>query len=319
MNKAASLQRFLFVTDSGRWLDILRLGLGLQVILFAWSLRPDWQSLFGQERGGQVSRLLIEAVLSGNSSLTPRLGWLINAVQFTGLSETAILWIIWSALFCSGGLLLVGLWPRFVSIASWLLYLATVKSGVLFSYGVDNFTITGLFYLMIAPVSRSPWLAGKKSNTSLRTRERLGFHRRILQLHLCIVYFFAGFSKCFASGWWNGDNIWGALTRPPFNVLTPEFLLHFESLFVLLGTFVCLVETGYPIFIWPRKTRGLWLLLIIVMHLGIGLTMGLYLFAWIMITLNLSAFGAELFPGEGWILDRPRLFRPHIVAPSGRG
>jgi hypothetical protein len=152
MNKAASLQRFLFVTDSGRWLDILRLGLGLQVILFAWSLRPDWQSLFGQERGGQVSRLLIEAVLSGNSSLTPRLGWLINAVQFTGLSDTAILWIIWSALFCSGGLLLVGLWPRFVSIASWLLYLATVKSGVLFAYGVDNFTITGLFYLMIAPV-----------------------------------------------------------------------------------------------------------------------------------------------------------------------
>jgi hypothetical protein len=310
------LRRFLFEADSRRWLEILRIGLGIQVILFTWSLRLDWESLLGRERGGQVNRLLIEAILSGQSSLTPRLGWLFSVGQFTGLSDRAILWIIWSALLGSGCLLLAGLWPRVVSIGTWLLYLATVKSAVLLAYGVDNFTVTGLFYLMIASVSRNWWPIGTPSNISIRPQERLGFHRRILQLHLCLVYFFAGFSKSFGSGWWNGDNIWGALTRPPFNVLRPELLLHFEPLFFLLGTFVCLLETGYPIFIWSRKTRSVWLVLIIVMHLGIGLTMGLYLFALIMITLNLSAFGAELFSGERWIFGRPPLLQRHIVARS---
>ncbi|MEP6937235.1 MAG: hypothetical protein ABI871_04115, partial [Chthoniobacterales bacterium] len=61
-----------------------------------------------------------------------------------------------------------------------------------------------------------------------------------------------------------------------------------------------LLETGYPLFIWLRKTRTFWLVAIVAMHLAIGLTMGLYLFALVMITLNLAAFGPNfLFAGPG--------------------
>jgi hypothetical protein len=56
---------------------------------------------------------------------------------------------------------------------------------------------------------------------------------------------------------------------------------------------VCLLETGYPLFIWMRQTRAYWLFAIIAMHLGIGLAMGLDLFAFVMITLNLAAFAPE--------------------------
>jgi hypothetical protein len=40
-----------------------------------------------------------------------------------------------------------------------------------------------------------------------------------------------------------------------------------------------------------KKTRVVWVVCILVMHVAIGLTMGLYLFALVMIVLNLAAFG----------------------------
>jgi len=43
---------------------------------------------------------------------------------------------------------------------------------------------------------------------------------------------------------------------------------------------------------------------ICVMHLAIGLTMGMYLFAFIMIVLNIAAFGPELGLARGEKLVR---------------
>jgi hypothetical protein len=57
-----------------------------------------------------------------------------------------------------------------------------------------------------------------------------------------------------------------------------------------------LLEIGYPFFIWQQKLRRPWLIAILLMHLGVGITMGMYLFASIMIVLNLAAFG----PGVLW-------------------
>ena len=62
----------------------------------------------------------------------------------------------------------------------------------------------------------------------------------------------------------------------------------------VLGISVCLIEVGYPVFIWMKKTRFLWLVCILAMHAAIGLTMGMYLFALVMIVLNLAAFGVGI-------------------------
>jgi len=54
------------------------------------------------------------------------------------------------------------------------------------------------------------------------------------------------------------------------------------------------LEIGYPFFIWNNKTRKIWLSCICAMHAGIGFMMGMYLFALIMIVLNVAAFGGAL-------------------------
>ena len=285
------LWEFLFPPDSGRWVGILRIGLGLQVTFFAWSLRADWNDFFGTKGHGLINRALAEAILSSETALTPRLGWLTAVGQHLGLTEATSLSLVWLGLLAAGLCLLAGLCCRFAAIAAWFLYLCSVKSGLLFTYGVDNFTTIGLFYLMIAPLPDAWSLDWKLRENRVVNPERLGFQRRVLQLHLCVIYFFAGVSKSLGADWWNGNSIWRALTRPPFDLVNPDLLIHFESLLPVVGILVCLLETGYPVFIWAKRTRAPWLVGILFMHLSIGLTMGLYLFALIMIVLNLAAFG----------------------------
>ena len=56
------LREFLFPPDSGRWVGILRIGLGLQVTFYAGSLRADWNDFFGTTGHGLVNRALTEAI-----------------------------------------------------------------------------------------------------------------------------------------------------------------------------------------------------------------------------------------------------------------
>jgi len=152
---------------------------------------------------------------------------------------------------------------------------------------------TGLFYLMLSPLPDRYSLDHRLVKTRPKDPQLLGFWRRVLQVHLCFVYFFGGLAKCLGSGWWNGTNLWFAVTRPPFTIVPPDILIRFKYLLPFLGISICLVELGYVVFIWMKKTRFVWLVCILGMHVAIGLTMGLYLFALVMIVLNLAAFGVD--------------------------
>ena len=115
---------------------------------------------------------------------------------------------------------------------------------------------------------------------------------------MCFVYFIGGLAKCLGSGWWNGSNLWRSLTRPPFNLISADVLVRFKYALPILGISICLIELGYPVFIWIKKTRLFWLVCILAMHAAIGLAMGLYLFALVMIVLNLAAFGIGMSKGR---------------------
>ncbi len=289
------LAKFLFPAESDNWLALLRIGLGLQVVFYTLSLRTDWNSLFAERSNGLISRELAEAVLAVDSPLVPRLGWLIAAGSRLGLSEELILYLSWAGLLGAGCFLLPGLFCRSAAIVAWFLHLCSVKSGALYSYGMDNFTTIGLFYLMIAPLPDKYSLDCSVRKFPGKNPHRQGFHRRVLQLHLCLIYFFGGLAKTLGIGWWNGTSIWRAMIRPPFNIVPSEILVWSRYLFPILGIAICLVEIGYPFFIWLRQTRACWLVCVLAMHVAIGLTMGLYLFASIMIVLNVAAFGPGLF------------------------
>jgi hypothetical protein len=283
---------FLFPPETDKWLAVLRIGLGLQVAVYALFLRSDWHHLFASTGKGLVSRQLGEAIASFDSPLIPKLGWLVALGGSVNIGEETVLSIAWAGLLCMGCFLLLGLFCRPAAIIAWFLHLCAAESGGLLAYGADNFMTTGLFYLMLSPLpdryAFDHWLI----KTKPKDPQLLGFWRRVLQVHLCFVYFFGGLAKCLGSGWWNGSNLWRSLTRPPFNIIEPDTLIRFKYVLPVLGISLCLIELTYVFFIWRKKTRLVWLVCILGMHIAIGLTMGMYLFALVMIVLNLAAFGA---------------------------
>jgi hypothetical protein len=317
---------FFFSEESDAWLGILRIGLGVVVVCYVLSLANVWNLLFATTGPALVTRDLSEALLSLQSRFVPRIGWLVDAGQRFGLKEQVVLQFVWICLLASGLSLILGIFSRFTAVLAWFLHLCAARSGSFVSYGVDDFMTIGLFYLMLSPLPdrfafdrRTRRLKPRKSATS-------GVFHRVLQLHLSLIYFFSGLTKCLGVGWWNGENLWRALTRPPFDVVSADILVRFKILFPVIGIVICLLETSYPIFIWWRRSRAVLLAAILAMHAAIGLLMGMYLFAMVMIVLNLAAFGAALVPGRAQkfnygsekavlVLDGPA---PETHEPRGR-
>jgi hypothetical protein len=301
---------FLFSAETDQWLAILRVGLGMQIILYCLSLWNDWIYFLAPTGRGLISRNLAEGLLGTESIVIPRISWLVAVGGWLGLENETVLWAVWGLLLLGGILLSIGLCSRLAAFGTWFLHLCAVKSGDLLVYGVDNFITIGLFYLMLSPLPDKASLDWKIRKPRAQNPEVLGIFRRVLQLHLSLAYFFAGLSKCLGRGWWDGSSIWRTLIRPPFDVLSAELLLKWKYLFPVLGIAVWIIELGYPFFIWSKRTRLVWLLCVLLMHIGIGLFMGMYLFASIMIVLNLAAFG----PGvTRW---RPCHLRESEVFPS---
>jgi hypothetical protein len=292
------LLEFLFPVESDRWLIVLRLGLGLQVILYSLSLLNDWNYLFAATEKGLITRNLAEALLSLESRFVPRLGWIVALGAHVGLGEGTVLSVAWICLLAAGCALVAGLFCRCSAILAWFLHLCAAKSGAFVSYGVDSFMTIGLFYLMLSPLPGRYSLDWRLRKSQPKDPQVLGFWRRVVQLHLCVIYFFSGLTKCLGGGWWDGTNIWRALTRPPFNIIPPEILVRWKYFLPILGISICLIETGYPVFIWLRKTRLIWLICVLGMHFAIGLTMGMYLFALVMMVLNIAAFGPDFSIAE---------------------
>ena len=282
---------FLFPSESDTWLTVFRIGLGLQVTLYALFLRNDWHNLFASSGKGLVGRELGEAISSFDSPLIPKFAWLVAAGRSVNMSQETVLTVAWVALLSAGCLLLLGLLSRPAAIVAWFIHLCAAESGGLLAYGADNFMTTALFYLMLSPLpdrySFDHWV----TKTKLTNPQALGFWRRVLQVHLCFVYFIGGLAKCLGDGWWDGSNLWRSLIRPPFNLVSPDLLVHFKYVLPLFGILICLLELSYPIFIWLKRTRRIWLGCILAMHIAIGLLMGLYLFALVMIVMNVAAFG----------------------------
>jgi hypothetical protein len=284
---------FLFPAETDKWLAVLRIGLGLQVTVYALFLKSDWHYLFAGTGKGLVSRELGEAIVSFDSPFIPKLGWLVALGGYVNIREETVLSVAWACLLVAGCCLLLGLFCRAAAIVGWFVHLCAAQSGGLLSYGADNFMTMGLFYLMLSPLPDRFSLDHRLVKTKSKDPQLLGFWRRVLQVHLCLVYFFGGLGKSLGSGWWDGSNLWRALTRAPFDIISPDILIRFKYLLPILGISIVLIELGYVFFIWMKKTRFIWLACIVGMHIAIGLTMGMYLFALVMIVLNLAAFGAD--------------------------
>lgn len=119
------------------------------------------------------------------------------------------------------------------------------------------------------------------------------FGLRILQLHLCVVYLATGIDKTMGSDWWDGEAIWRSIQFYGLPYLQTLTLASHVWLAKLMSWGTLLIESGYPVFIWPRKTRAFFVTAILGLHIGIAATLGLWSFSAMMIVLTFSAFAMD--------------------------
>jgi len=190
----------------------------------------------------------------------------------------------------AAGLLTIGLFTPLAAVVSLIGLVSAANRAPLNTFGLDDTLGMLLVSLAVGPsgarLSLDAKLLGGEGRGAPSVRANLAL--RLLQVHLCVVYFFSGCGKLFGASWWEGTAIWGAVANIQYRTIDLTWLAR-HPLVVNAITLVTLFwEVAYPALVWPRLTRPVFLALAVAVHLGIGLAMGMMEFGLAMIVANLA-------------------------------
>jgi hypothetical protein len=281
--------RFAFAPVPPHPLGLFRIAVSVVALVQLRLLWPYLHQLYGNF--GFVQWVILE---TSPETWLPSIGKICLILQPYGVSSAACV----KGVFGVYALSLVGLalgWKtRLFAIVAWLSHALTINSGYLSLYGVDTMIHICLFYFVWMPVGAAFSIDNGLRRQPAASTVGAGIALRTLQFHLCIIYLNAGTAKMRGAQWWNGEAIWRAFMNPEFGVFDFSWLARVPAAAVLLGWSTLLIEVGYPFFIWPLRVRPWWVAATVGLHLGIAVTMGLWMFSVMMIVMTMSAFGLPM-------------------------
>ena len=191
--------------------------------------------------------------------------------------------------------LAVGLVTPLAALVSLAGLVSAANRTPLTTFGLDDTLGLLLVPLLVGPagdvLSLDAWLGRRAPRPSVRANIAL----RLLQVHLCVVYFFSGCGKLLGASWWEGTALWGAIANVQYRTLDLTGLARHPLVINAFTLATLWWEVGYAALVWPRLTRPLVLAMAAPVHLGIGLAMGMMEFGLAMLAANLAFVGADTF------------------------
>jgi len=269
--------------DAAAFLRLAVGGLALVQLAMLW---PHLLPLYGNF--GWVQWAIVETT---SNTWVPSIGKLALILSGWGVASATALHLVFALYGASLIGLVIGYRTRLFAVLAWLTHSVTLNSGFFSLYGVDTMMHILFFYLVFSPAGARWSVDAYLERTSPAPRAGARIARRLVQLHLCIIYLNTGLAKARGDQWWNGEAIWRAVMQPQFNVVDFGWLTSRPELAAVAGWSVLLIELGYAVFIWIPATRRPALAVTLLMHAGIALTMRLWLFSLMMVAFNLAAFG----------------------------
>jgi len=295
--------RFWFTPDDPALLGLLRILVGNMVFYTHAVWTFDLYKFFGSKAllpaeyrsllGDGETAFGLPSMLWSHFDWLPSDGWLLP-VHLLGLVVVA--------------LFTLGLWTRVTSILTALLVISYVNRTTGAQYGLDQINSFLTLYLAVGPcgdfLSLDAWLARRQGRGVSQSSVMANISLRLIQVHMCIVYLFAGLGKLQGETWWNGQAIWGAVANNEYQTLDLTWLAAHMGLVNLITYGALFWEVSYPFLIWPKLTRPIWLAMAVAVHAGIGLAMGMITFGLIMIFGNLAFLDSASV--RRWITGRGR-------------
>jgi hypothetical protein len=117
---------------------------------------------------------------------------------------------------------------------------------------------------------------------------------RLIQVHMCVIYFFAAISKLQGPSWWSGEAMWLAFANLEYQSADMTWLAHYPRIVNLMTHFTIAWELSFPVLIWLRQWRPLVLAGAVVLHVGIGACLGMWTFGLVML-IGCAAFLPQEF------------------------
>ena len=214
--------------------------------------------------------------------------------HFQWIGSIQVLWVIHFIALTTMFLFCIGFLSRWTGILTALFTVSYANRAVGAAFGLDQINVLLAVYLAIGPsgscLSVDSWLQSRKQPEGvLHCRDSIlaNFTTRLIQIHLCIIYLFAGGGKLLGSSWWNGEAIWGAMANAEYQTVDLTWLAAYPFLINLITHITLAWEVSYVILVWPSWSRKWIIGIAILVHMGIGITMGMVEFGLIMVTANL--------------------------------
>jgi len=228
------------------------------------------------------------------------------------IGSPTVLWIAHVAALVILAMFTVGLFTRATSILAFLITVSYANRAVGMLFGLDQINGLLALYLMIGPSGAAysldnllrrrrqgeryvPPAASTMANVSIR----------LIQVHMCVVYFFAGIGKLTgtpmvaAPSWWTGEAMWMSLASYqyqsfPLTAGVLEWISHWPRTLQTITQITLLWELSYAVLVWPRLTRPLVLVMAVLVHLGIAMLMGMWTFGLAMLIGNAAFLSPAL-------------------------
>jgi len=211
--------------------------------------------------------------------------WLINSPA--GLWAVHI--VALAAMLC----LTLGLFTRPAAIVSWIAAISYVNRVPLAQFGLDQLNTMLCLYLIVGPsgacYSLDRWREKRNAQQKgwaippVRPSVSANIAIRLMQFHMCVIYFAAGLGKAQGESWWSGTAMWWALGNLEYQSMDLTWIAAWPLLTSLLTHATVFWELTFPVFVWNPKLRPLVIGMAIPVHLGIAFFMGMITFGLVML------------------------------------
>ena len=267
------------------------------VLLIMYSLRAFEFKIFFSEQG-----------LFSIKSLESYVPSLLKPPMFLFTSSDGLNQFLYILLLVCILLMLLGLANRAVTILTFLLHLIFIQRNPAIIYGADLVSTFWLFYLCF--VSHNQYFTLRKWLPFYKRFKSQGdiFNSvgiRLIQIQLCIIYAYTGMEKLKGETWWDGSAVWYVMGNDNIVPFDFSFFQHMPWAVAAMTFSTLLFEIYFPIGIWMKSLRPLWMFLGLCLHGLAMIFMGLSFFSPIMLSSYILFLDPVLLQKFFWTLETP--------------
>lgn len=223
------------------------------------------------------------------------------------------LWPMHIACLLISGMFCLGFATRVTSILSFLITISYSQRVPIANFGFDQILGMLCLYLSIGPsgaavsvdsLIRQWWLGRKGLVDTPRKFASARVAMRLIQLHLCAIYFWAGFAKLKGPSWWTGEAMWRVIANEEYQTMDLTWMAWVPWLPFLIAHVTIAWEVFFIVLVWNPKFRPLMLFMGVLMHVGIGAFLGMWTFGLIMAFAYLAFSDPDLWRYRANLLVR---------------